>query len=142
MNFPFNSPVFEIFLQIKFSFSYLGLNPIACWFLVNNLHFITNFTHRGQSPVRWQPIKEPSLKYYPFFLCIVSTTIRDCNIYFLVRVYWRQQFQFTFNCKSAWNYILEVINFDFLSVRGTISIVPFATLTWPCHASCSLSNGE
>ena len=39
------------------------------------------FTRRGQSPDRQQPIKEPSLKYYPFLLVVVSSLIRDCNIF-------------------------------------------------------------
>ena len=57
-------------------------------FIVNNLHFIMYFTHRGHSPDRQQPIKEPSLHYYPFLLFNVSSVNQDCNIY-LVRVYWR-----------------------------------------------------
>ena len=47
------------FLQIRFTFSYLGLKPMACQFIVNNLHSIMYFTHKGQSPDRQQPIKEP-----------------------------------------------------------------------------------
>ena len=88
MNFSRNSPAFSIFIRIKSAFNYLGLNPIACLFLVNNLHFIRYFTHSGQSPDRQQPIKEPSLKYYPFLLRNVSSFGRDRNKS-LVRVYWR-----------------------------------------------------
>ena len=40
---------------------YHGLNPIACQFIVNNLHFIMYFTCTGQSPDGQQSIKEPSL---------------------------------------------------------------------------------
>ena len=52
------------------------------------MYFVTYFTHREQSPERQQPIKEPSLKYYPFLLFNVSSLIRDRNIP-LGRMYWR-----------------------------------------------------
>ena len=58
VNFPRCSSAFRLFLRIKFTFSYLGLNPIAC-FLYKNLHFIMYFTHRGHSPDRQQPIRNP-----------------------------------------------------------------------------------
>ena len=48
---------------------------VACQFLVNNLHFIMYFIHRGKKPDKQQPIKEPSLKYYPFLLVVVSSII-------------------------------------------------------------------
>ena len=54
----------------------------------NNLHFNTYSTHRGQSPDTQQPIKEPSLKYYPFLSLSISSPERDRNIS-LDRVYWR-----------------------------------------------------
>ena len=56
----------------------MQFSRVACQFLVNK-HFIMNFTHIGQSPDRQQPIKEPSLKYYPFLLVVVSSLFRDCN---------------------------------------------------------------
>ena len=40
-NFPRNSPASWLFLRIKFAVSYLGLNPIECYFLVKHLDFIT-----------------------------------------------------------------------------------------------------
>ena len=48
----------------------MQFSHVACQFLVNNLHSITYFTHTGQSPDRQQPIKEPSLKYYPFLFVL------------------------------------------------------------------------
>ena len=80
-----HSPASWLFLRLKFAFGYLGINPVACKFLVNNLHFIAYFTHRGQSSVRQQPIKQPSLKYYPLLLLSVLPSYEMS----LVRVYWR-----------------------------------------------------
>ena len=88
VNFPHNSPVFLLFLHIKFGIYLFGINPIACLFLVHNLCFIRFFIHRGHSPDRIQPIKEHSLKYCPFLLFNISLPLRDCNIS-LARVYWR-----------------------------------------------------
>ena len=79
MNLQRDSPAFRLFLRIKFTFSYLGLNLIAYQFLAKNLHFVVYFTHRGQSPDGQQPIKEPSLKFYPFLSFNVSLIIRDRN---------------------------------------------------------------
>ena len=51
--------------------------------------------------------------------------------------------QFAFRSKSTRNCIFEANNFDFLSVRGTpVSVVPFVTVTWPRHATRSLSRGK
>ena len=50
------------------------------WRMENNLHFITYFTHRRQSPDSQQPIKNPSFKFYPFLLVNVSSLI-DIAIY-------------------------------------------------------------
>ena len=51
--------------------------------------------------------------------------------------------QFAFRSKSTRNCIFEANNFDFLSVRGTeVSVVPFVTVTWPRHATRSLSHGK
>ena len=52
------------------------------------MYFVTYFTRREQSPERQHPIKEPSLKYYPFLLFHVSSLIRDRNIP-LGGDYWR-----------------------------------------------------
>ena len=88
--FTLNATDSELLIQFSrvLTFSTNKLNPIMCLFLVNNLHFIRYFTHSGQRPDRQQPIKEPSLKYYPFLLGNVSSFGRDRNIS-LVRVYWR-----------------------------------------------------
>ena len=67
----------KIHMELNASDSELSMqfSHVACQFLVNNLHFIMYFTHRGKSPDRQQPIKEPSLKYYPFLLVVVSSII-------------------------------------------------------------------
>ena len=44
---------------IKFYFA--TVDSITCYFLVNNLHFITYFTHKEQSTDRQQTIKESAL---------------------------------------------------------------------------------
>ena len=91
VNFSCDYPTIWRFWRIKFTFSYFELNPIVGQLLENNLHFITYFTHRGQSPDRQQPIKKWSLKHNPFLFaqCIFTySKNRDCDIS-LVRVYWR-----------------------------------------------------
>ena len=74
VNFPRDYPTFRRFWGIKFTFSYFELKPIVGKFPVNNLHFITYFTHRGQSPLGQQPTKEWSLKHNPFLFtqCIFT----------------------------------------------------------------------
>ena len=57
----------------KFAYNYFGLYPIACSFLLNNLHFMKYFTNRGKSLDRRQPIKEPSLEIYPFLRKKISS---------------------------------------------------------------------
>ena len=71
------TPLKKIHMELNLTDSELSMrfSCVACQFLVNNLHFTTYFTHRGQSPDRQQPIKEPSLKYYPFLLVVVSSLI-------------------------------------------------------------------
>ena len=90
MNFSRNSPAFSIFIRIKSAFNYLGLNPIACLFLVNNLQ---------------QLIKEPSLKYYPFLLRNVSSLIRNRNKSLVESIGDTRKFQFAFRSKITWNYM-------------------------------------
>ena len=72
-----SNPTEKIHMELNASDSELSMqfSQVACQFLVNNLHFITYFTHRGQNPEREQPIKEPSLKYYPCLLAVVSSLI-------------------------------------------------------------------
>ena len=72
-----SNPLKKIHMELNASDSELSMqfSHFACQFLVNNLHFITYFTHTGQSPDRQQPIKESSLKYYPFLLVVVSSPI-------------------------------------------------------------------
>ena len=91
------TPLKKIYMELNASDSELSMqfSYVACQFLVNNLHFIMYFTHRGKSPDRQQPIKEPSLKYYPFLLVVVSSLIWDCNVS-LVFIGDTTEFQFVF----------------------------------------------
>ena len=141
VNFPHNSCTFRLFLIIKLAFCYLWINPIACQFLLNNLHLSAYFTHRGQSPDRQQPIKEPSLKYYPFLLFSVSSLIRDR----LLEI--QQSFSFLFIVQLRGIIFFRQLTVDewfwFLLVKGSaVSVVSFATVIWSHHATYSLSNGK
>ena len=78
---------------IKFYFA--TLDSIACYFLVNNLHFITYFTHKGQSADRqhndndvfiWsnftschQLILEYLQKNKSFYSNLILMVMRDLN---------------------------------------------------------------
>ena len=69
-------PRFEFFYEQNSLLATLELTQSRVNSNVNNLHFITYFTHRGQSPDRQQHIKEPSLNiilfscsvYLPFYV--------------------------------------------------------------------------
>ena len=63
VNYPCNFCMLRHVLPI--AFSYLGLHPITCQFLVNNLHFIMYSALTGQNPDRKQPNKEPIVLYMP-----------------------------------------------------------------------------
>ena len=66
VNFPRNSHVLSRFLPMKFAFSYLGLHPITCQFLVNTLYFITYSACTWQSPLGNNELRRPcrfGLKY-------------------------------------------------------------------------------
>ena len=76
VNFPRNSHVLRRFPAIKFAFSYLELYLIAFQFQVVNLHFITYFAYRRQSPDGQQPIKKPKL------LCFEKQYFSLRSIYF------------------------------------------------------------
>ena len=61
VHFPRNSLVLRDFQLIKFAFNYLGIYPIGCQFLANNLHFITYSACMEQSPDRQQLNQKPIL---------------------------------------------------------------------------------
>ena len=111
----------------------------------NNLHFITYFIHRGQSPNRQQPIKEPSLKYYPFLLFNVSSLIRDRRIHLWLRsIRGTTDFQLSLRSKITRNYIFEVtssrrIILIFSVGRTAVRVISFTTVFWFRHATSALS---
>ena len=84
---------------------------VACQFLVNNLHFIMYFIHRGQSPDRQQPIKEPSLRYF-FFSWSLYLHLFKIAIYLgLGFIRDTTKFQFAFRSRiRMWNFIFEATN--------------------------------
>ena len=82
----FHAP--ELYSTQQIPFCQIILRSIARHSPVNNLHFITYFTHSGQNSDRQKPIGEQSLKYDPLLLLDISLLIRDCNMS-LARVYWR-----------------------------------------------------
>ena len=92
VNYPCNFCMLRHVLPI--AFSYLGLHPIACQFLVNNLHFIMYSALTGQNPDRKQPNKEPivlcphkslwNMNFFPLFSKFLPVGILSS-----VRSYWR-----------------------------------------------------
>ena len=111
----------------------------------NNLHFITYFIHRGQSPNRQQPIKEPYLKYYPFLLFNVSSLIRDRRIHLWLRsIRGTTDFQLSLRSKITRNYIFEEtssrrIILIFSVGRTAVRVISFTTVFWSSHATSALS---
>ena len=118
------TPLKKIHMELNASDSELSMqfSHVACQFLVNNLHFITYFTHT-QGKDRQQLIKEPSLKYYHFLLVLVYLHLFEIAIYlWLGFIGDTTEFLFAFCCKIWWNSIFGVSNlmnkFNFFSVRG------------------------
>ena len=104
-----NSPIFWLFLQMKFTFRCLGLNYIVCWFLWTNC-ILSCFTLKGQSPDRQQPIKEPSQKYYP--IVYKNQHTMWLSLFSVSSLTDTTEFQFAFNGKiiGTWSDMFEGTN--------------------------------
>ena len=59
---------------------------------------------------RQQPIKEPSLKYYPFLLWNVSSLVEIAIYIWLESIGDTTEFQFDFRNRVTWNYIFQASN--------------------------------